>query len=127
MAWLYARIQPPVDRWVFRLTRGRATASSWASGLPVVMLTTAGARTGRRRSQPVLGLPDGDRLVVIASNYGRPRNPAWYYNLRASRRAWVTADGEIYEVEARELTGEERERCFDRAARMYPGFMHYRR
>jgi len=127
MAWLYARIQEPIDRFVFRITRGRTTLSTWMSGVDLVMLVTTGARTGRRRALPVLGLRDGERIVVIASNYGRPRNPAWYHNLRAHPRASVIADGVEREVEARELAGEERERYFERGAEVYPGFDHYRR
>ncbi len=127
MTWLYVRIQQRADRFVYRLTRGRTTLSSWLSGLPVVMLTTTGAKTGQRRTVPLLGLLDGAQFVLIASNYGRRRNPAWYHNLRAHPRASVTVEGVTYEVEARDLTGEERERYFQRGVEMYPGFAQYRR
>ncbi len=56
-SWLFARILHRIDRPVYRLTRGRHTFASLVSGLPVVMLTTTGARSGRPRSVPVLGLP----------------------------------------------------------------------
>ncbi len=112
---------------MFRLTRGRATASSWAAGLPIVLLSTTGAKTGKVRTLPVLGLFDGKRFVVIASNYGQPHHPAWYHNLRAHPRAWVAAGGVTHEVEARELTGEERDRCFDWGVRTYAGFARYQR
>jgi deazaflavin-dependent oxidoreductase (nitroreductase family) len=125
MTWLYIRIQPPTDRWVYRLTGGRTTMSSLLSGLPVVMLTTTGARTGQPRTLPVLGFADGDSLIVIASNYGRARYPSWYHNLRAHPRAEVTVDRVTGEVEAHELTGREHDRWFDEAARMYPGFAIY--
>lgn len=127
MAWLYRRIQQRVDSAVYALTSGRTTLSAWAAGLPLVMLTTTGARTGRRRTLPVLGVLDGERVVVIASNYGQPHHPAWYHNLRAHPWASVTVEGVTREVEAHELTGEEAERYFQRAAEMYPGFVHYRR
>ncbi|MGH2961470.1 MAG: nitroreductase family deazaflavin-dependent oxidoreductase [Solirubrobacterales bacterium] len=127
MAWIYARIQQRIDSSVFRLTRGRTTVSSWVSGLQLVMLTTTGAKTGRRRTLPVLGLVEGEEIVVIASNYGRRSNPAWYHNLRAHPRASVTVDGATRDVEALELTGEERERHFQRGVEVYPGFLHYRR
>jgi deazaflavin-dependent oxidoreductase (nitroreductase family) len=91
------------------------------------MLTTVGAKTGQRRTLPVLGLPDGERIVLIASNYGQRRNPSWYYNLRKNPRASVSVEGVTYEVEARELTGEERERYFQQGVEMYPGFAVYRR
>jgi deazaflavin-dependent oxidoreductase (nitroreductase family) len=127
MAWLYRRMQQRVDSAVYALTGGRTTLSAWAAGLPLVMLTTTGARTGRRRTLPVLGVFDGETVVVIASNYGQRRHPAWYHNLRAHPRAAVTVEGVPREVEAHELAGEEAERYFQRGAEMYPGFAHYRR
>jgi deazaflavin-dependent oxidoreductase (nitroreductase family) len=126
LAWLYIRIQQRIDQYVYRFTGGRTTASSWLSGLPVIMLTTIGAKTGQRRTVPLLGLLDGERVVVIASNFGQRHHPAWYQNLRAYPRASVTIDGVTHEVEAQEITGEERERYFRRAIEMYPPFVHYR-
>jgi hypothetical protein len=90
MALVPGRVLPRLDRGVFRLTQGRTTFSAWVSGLPIVMLTTTGARTGQPRTLPILGLPDGDRLVVIASNFGRPQHPGWYYNLRAHPLAVIS-------------------------------------
>jgi deazaflavin-dependent oxidoreductase (nitroreductase family) len=87
MARIYSEIQEPVDRMVYRLTRGAATASAWLGGVKVTMLTTA--KTGRLRTVPVLGLPDGENMIVIASNFGRPHNPAWYHNLRANPNATI--------------------------------------
>ena len=91
------------------------------------MLTTTGARSGAPRTQPVLGLPDGDGVVVIASNYGRPRHASWYHNLRAAPRARVATAGRRYEATASELSGPERDRYYDRAVEIYPGFRHYER
>ncbi len=125
MARLYGRIQQPLDTLAYRVTGGRATFSSWLAGVELVMLTTTGARTGRARTLPVLGLRDGDAIVVVASNFGRPRHPAWYHNLRAHPRARVTVAGTSRDVEARELEGADRERHFQLAARIYPGFERY--
>jgi deazaflavin-dependent oxidoreductase (nitroreductase family) len=127
VAWVYARIQPPIDRFVYRLTRGRTTLSATIAGLPIVMLTTTGARSGEPRTQPVLGLPDGDDVVVIASNYGRPRHPSWYHNLRADPSARVTIAGRGYDATASELAEPERDRYYERAVEIYPGFRHYER
>jgi deazaflavin-dependent oxidoreductase (nitroreductase family) len=126
MTWLYTRIQQPIDQALYRRTRGRITASSLLSGLPVVLLTTTGAKSGRRWTVPVLGIPDGDSLVVVASNYGRPHHPAWYHNLRAHPVAEVSVNGVTRQVRARELAGPEHETCFERAAALYPGFLVYR-
>ncbi|MGH2962524.1 MAG: nitroreductase/quinone reductase family protein [Solirubrobacterales bacterium] len=126
-SWLQARTLQRTDRLVHGLTGGRATFSSWVSGLPVVMLTTTGARTGARRTLPVLGLPDGDSVVVVASNYGRPRHPAWYRNLRSNPRANVEIDRVEREVLGRELTGEERERTYTDGIAINPAWAPYRK
>src|SRR3954453_19909526 len=78
-SWLFARVAHRIDRPIYRLTRGRHTLSTLISGIPVVMLTTTGAKSGRPRTVPVLGLPTGDGLAVIASNFGQHRHPAWYH------------------------------------------------
>lgn len=126
-ARILARIQPPADRVVYRLTRRRATLSSAMAGLPIAMLTTTGARSGRSRTQPVLVLVEDERFVVIASSYGRPRNPAWYHNLCAHPRGSIELGGVARDVAAHELEGAERDRWFERAVELYPGFDHYRR
>jgi len=127
MAKVYGVIQQPLDRLLYRLTKGRTTASSWLAGVEIAMLTTTGAKSGRLRTLPVLGLSDGDDIIVIASNFGRPRHPSWYHNLRANPRARIVLQGVEREVEARELGGDERERAYSRGEEIYPGFAHYRR
>ena len=127
MAKIYGVIQQPLDRLIYRLSRGRTTASSWLAGVKITMLTTTGAKSGQPRTLPVLGLSDGDEMIVIASNFGRPRNPSWYYNLRANPHATVVFDGARREMAARELTGAERERDYERGEEIYPGFTHYAR
>jgi deazaflavin-dependent oxidoreductase (nitroreductase family) len=127
LALLYGRIQQPADTLVHRLTRGRTTLSSWLAGVRLVMLTTTGARSGLPRTLPLLALHDGDAVVVIASNFGRSRHPAWYLNLRAQPEARMVVDGVARDVRARELHGAERDRHFARAVAVYPGFERYRR
>jgi deazaflavin-dependent oxidoreductase (nitroreductase family) len=127
MAKIYAVIQEPLDRLVYRLTRGRTTATSWLAGVEIAMLTTTGAKTGRARTLPVLGLPDGEGMILIASNFGRPHNPGWYHNLRANPHATIVLDGTSRDVAARELGGDERERGYGRGEEIFPGFTHYRR
>ena len=127
MARVYGVIQQPLDRLVYRLSGGDTTASAWLAGVEITMLTTTGAKTGLRRTLPVLGLRDGESTIVIASNYGRPRNPSWYYNLRANPRATIVVDGITRDVVARELSGSERARCYQRGEDVFPGFTNYRR
>lgn len=92
----------------------------------MVLLTTTGAKTGLRRTTPVLGIRDGDRLVVIASNFGQQQHPAWYHNLRAHPRVSAIVDGVTREYE-HQLTGEEGERQFEVAVQLNPGWVRYGR
>lgn len=124
---LFALVLHHIDRPVYRLTRGRHTFSSLLSGLPVVMLTTTGARSGERRTVPVLGIPADGSVAIIASNYGQRRHPAWYYNLRAHPDAEVVVDGQSRHVRAAEAEGERRARIWQDALRLYPGFSQYER
>jgi deazaflavin-dependent oxidoreductase (nitroreductase family) len=125
MAWLFARILHRIDGVTYRATRGRTTASMWSTGLPMVMLTTTGARTGQPRTVPVVGIPHGDQLVLIASNYGQQRHPAWYHNIRAQPAVSVAVHGVTREYVAHELAGAERESRFEDAIQVHPGWLHY--
>lgn len=127
MACVYAHTLHRLDRVTLRLTRRRTTFAALVSGLPVIMLTTTGARSGRERTMPVLGLPYGRELIVIGSNFGRRAHPAWYHNLRKHPLAAITQRGVTTAVSARLLEGEERERCFAAATAIYPGYAAARR
>ena len=127
MSLVPVRALPRIDHGFYRLSRGHTTFSAWVSGLPVVMLTSTGARSGMPRTVPVLGLPDGDRLVVIASNYGRPTNPGWYHNLLADPRAVVRWEGSSVQMHARELKGDERRAQIARGLEAYPWWEQYHR
>lgn len=124
-AWLFARVLHRIDRPVYRLTRGRATFGSLVSGLPVVMLTTTGARTGKPRTVPVLGLPTADGLAVIASNWGKERPPAWDHNLRADPAATIAVGRVTRRVRAAPVEGERRERIWREGLEVYPGWSEY--
>jgi deazaflavin-dependent oxidoreductase (nitroreductase family) len=127
MSWIRPRALVRIDREMFRLSRGRTTLSAWISGLPIIMLTTTGARSGQARTLPVLALPEGDRLVLIASNFGLPTNPSWYYNLRAQPHVMITWQGTSVEMCARELSGAERQRYVDLGVQAYPWWQQYHR
>ena len=126
-SWLFARVLHHVDRPVYRLTRGRHTFASLVSGLPVVMLTTTGARSGLPRSVPVLGLPTPGGVAVIASNFGQRHHPAWYHNLRAKLEGQVAIDGARHRFRAHEAAGEERARIWQQGLQVYPGWSQYER
>ena len=121
VAWLSAWLLPGIDARVYRLTRGRVTLSAWITGLPIVELVTTGARSGELRHARVLGIPAADGFLVIAANFGQASNPAWYHNLLAHPQASVIADRATGEYQARELSGDERERGFQLAVSLNPG------
>jgi len=127
MAKIYGVVQEPLDQWVYRLSDGAYTATSWLAGVEITMLTTTGAKSGEPRTVPVLGLPDGDNVILIASNFGRPHNPSWYYNLRANPRATIVFNRIRREMSARELSGAEGERALRRAEEIHPAFSQYGR
>jgi deazaflavin-dependent oxidoreductase (nitroreductase family) len=124
-----ARVLAPLlhrlDRPVYRLTGGRATLGSLVAGLPVALLTTTGARSGRPRTVPLLVLPSCEGLAVIASNWGRPEPPAWERNLRAHPAATLSFLGERMSMRAVETDGERRARIWREALEVYPGFAAY--
>jgi deazaflavin-dependent oxidoreductase (nitroreductase family) len=122
---LFAPVLYRLDKPVYRLSGGRFTLTSLLAGLPVAMLTTTGARTGKPRTVPVLGLPTPDGLAVISSNYGQRDHPAWYHNLRANPEGRVSIGRDARPFRAVEAEGERRERIWGYALEVYPGFSTY--
>jgi deazaflavin-dependent oxidoreductase (nitroreductase family) len=81
-------------------------------GLPLLLLTTTGARSGQPRTTPMIYLNDGTRLVVFAANGGTKNNPGWYHNLLANPLAQVEVGTEAYQVTSAEAESAERERLW---------------
>jgi deazaflavin-dependent oxidoreductase (nitroreductase family) len=96
-------------------------------GAPLLLLSTTGARSGQRRTTPVVYLQDGERMVIFASYAGAPKHPAWYHNLLANPAATIEVGTETVEVDSSEVKGDERDRLFDRQAAIMPQFTEYAR
>jgi deazaflavin-dependent oxidoreductase (nitroreductase family) len=124
--WVFAPTLHLVDRFVFRVSNGRAFATSALTRLPIVMLTTTGAKTGAPRTVPLVGIRDGDKVVLIASNYGNTRHPAWYHNLCAHPEATLSLDGVTKTYTARQAEPPEYDRYWDRAVALYVGYAAYK-
>lgn len=107
----------------FRANGGKV--SGQFAGAPLLLLTTTGAKTGRRLTSPVMYNTDGDRLLIFASKGGAPTNPAWYHNLVANPRVTLEVGTETFDATAMVLQGDERDRLFARHAAQYPGFAEY--
>ena len=96
-------------------------------GRPLLLLTTTGAKSGQRRTNPVMYMRDGDRLLVFASKGGAPTNPDWYHNLLAHPEVTVEVGDETYDAIAAPLTGEERDQLYAQWAELYPQFGEYQK
>lgn len=125
-SWLFQRTLYPVDRVLFRTTKGRVTVPGLLAGLPVILLTTTGAKTGRQRTMPLVGVPVGEDFAVIGSNYGQKSTPGWVHNLRATPEAEVSHGPKTVSVIARPATEDEADRAFEAGAAFYGGFSEYR-
>lgn len=108
---------------VYRLSRGRIGGKVGKG--PVMLLTTTGRKSGEPRTAPVLYLADGERYVVINTNAGNTKTPAWSLNLRANPEAEVEVRGKRTEVRARIAEGEERADLWRRHMEQYSGWDFY--
>jgi deazaflavin-dependent oxidoreductase (nitroreductase family) len=123
--WLAKNIAPKVDPWLLRATGGRLAMGLM---LPSALLTTTGARTGQPRTNPVFYFHDGPDVIVIASNYGADKHPAWYHNVSANPRVQIaTNDGGPVLFADAVTDPAERKRLWAMADRVYPLWPDYRR
>jgi deazaflavin-dependent oxidoreductase (nitroreductase family) len=107
----------------FRANEGKVGGQF--EGAPVLVLSTTGAKSGRRHTTPMMYLPGDDRLYVFASKAGAPTNPDWYHNLVAHPNVIVEVGTDTYEATATPVTGEERDRIYAEQSALYPGFAEY--
>ena len=107
----------------FRASRG--VSDDQFAGRPLLLLTTTGARSGQRRTTPLMYVPDGDRLLVIASNAGAPAHPDWYRNLVAHPDVAVEVGAESFDARATVVEGAERQQLWARIVEQYPFFAEH--
>ncbi|MCB8938343.1 MAG: nitroreductase family deazaflavin-dependent oxidoreductase [Ardenticatenaceae bacterium] len=127
-AQIMARVMHHLDKLVLKVSNGRSTATTFLAGLQILNLTTIGAKSGQPRTVPLLAVPfKNEQLVLIASNWGQQKNPAWYYNICANPEVTVTRNGRSQTYLARETEGDERAACWQTAVETYPGYPAYER
>lgn len=130
MASLTDRSWPVLNRLIgghvaiYRLTGGRIGHKP-PGGPPMLLLDHVGAKSGEKRTSPLVYFEDGDDVVIIASKGGHPRNPAWFHNLRAHPDTTVQIGSEKRDVHARVATATERERLWPKAVAAYSGYDGY--
>jgi F420H(2)-dependent quinone reductase len=117
------RISGKLNVPLYRLSGGRVGGK--VGRAPVLLLTTTGRRSGQQRTAPVLYLKDGERLVVIGSNAGNKKAPAWSLNLKSNPEAEVEVGRERSFVRARVTEGEERAELWHKMNEQYAGFDAY--
>lgn len=114
----------PLDRRIYRLTRGRWSVLG-RHELPTLLITTTGRTSGLPRTQQLLYDTDADAYVVVGSNWGQAHHPAWSANLLANPAARVTVGDRDVAVRATLATGAERDRLWRQVRRIWPGYDAY--
>jgi deazaflavin-dependent oxidoreductase (nitroreductase family) len=111
---------------IFRLTGGRIGGRM--VGGPILLLHHTGAKSGKRRISPLLYLPDGNRMVIVASKGGYTKHPGWFHNLKANPDTQVELprEGRVA-VQARQASAEERKELWPRVVNLYEGYATYQR
>ena len=125
----FSRYAHHFDKFVYKLSGKRTTLTGILTGLPVLVLTTTGAKNGLPRTLPLLVMRDPHNpevLALIASNWGQPHHPAWYFNLKANPRASGVIHGQRASYLAHETQGEEYNHYWNLACEIYPGYALYK-
>lgn len=119
------RLSSRLHRSIYRRSNGRRATTVGRNKRPVALLTTTGRKTGTRREWPVLCLTADAAHVVVASNGGRDRHPAWYLNLKANPSCDLQLGADRFAVTARDATAEEARELWPRLHEVHPGFATY--
>src|SRR6266550_5106808 len=110
----------------YERTGGREANTLRDTGLPIIIVTTRGNKSGKLRKTPLMRIEHDGEYALVASMGGAPKHPVWYYNLTAAPDEVVIQDGpEPFAVDVRELTGDERAVWWDRAVAAYPPYAEY--
>jgi deazaflavin-dependent oxidoreductase (nitroreductase family) len=115
---------------VYKLTRGRIggtwrLGAGWKDPVPICLVEHRGRRTGRLRTTPLVYLRDGDRVVVVASQAGRPQHPLWFRNMEADPDVTVQVRGARLPMRARTASGSERAELWPRLVDLYSDYDSY--
>jgi F420H(2)-dependent quinone reductase len=134
MTQLQGDYEPSPARWVrdqveaYEASHGERANTLTDTGLPIVIVTTKGNKSGKIRKTPLMRVEHGGEYLLVASQGGAPRHPVWYHNLKADPAAVTIQDGpEPFAVEVRELNGSERAAWWDRAVAAFPPYAEYQK
>ncbi|HLB22781.1 MAG TPA: nitroreductase family deazaflavin-dependent oxidoreductase [Dehalococcoidia bacterium] len=119
-AWVRQQVE------TYERTGGREANTLLETGLPIIVVTTRGNKTGKVRKNPVMRVEHDGAYALVASMGGAPKHPVWYFNLKSDPDAVTIQDGpEPFAVKVRELAGEERATWWSRAVAAYPPYAEY--
>lgn len=120
MAWVREQVE------TYERTGGREGNTLLETGLPVIIVTTRGNKSGKIRKTPLMRVEHDGEYALVASMGGAPKHPVWYYNLKSNPTAVTIQDGpEPIDVDAHELDGDERATWWDRAVAAFPPYAEY--
>jgi deazaflavin-dependent oxidoreductase (nitroreductase family) len=123
--------QPSTAEWVRtqveQYESSGGTEGTTLRGMPVIVLTSRGARSGKIRKTPLMRVEHDGRYAVVASKGGAPTHPVWYYNLVADPHVELRDGAAVSDMVAREVTGDEKAEWWDRAVAAYPDYADYQR
>jgi len=128
---LTGEYEPSPAQWVrdqveeYERSGGARASTLRDTGLPVVIITTKGNKSGKVRKFAVMRVEHGGEYAIVASKGGAPDNPLWYYNLKAGPHIMLQDGPHALDFEVREVSGEERERWWERAVAAYPPYAEY--
>jgi len=103
------------------------TEGTELQGKPVILLSTIGAKTGKLRKTPLMRVEHNGEYAVVASLGGAPKNPVWYYNIKAHPRVELQDGGETHDYDAREVFGDEKAPWWDRCVQAWPDYANYQK
>ena len=126
--------EPSTWEWVrnqvetYERTGGREANTLGDTGLPIVVVTTRGNKSGKLRKTPVMRVEQDGEYAIVASMGGAPKHPVWYWNIKSDPNAVVIQDGsEPFAAEVREVSGDERALWWERAVAAYPPYADYQK
>ena len=129
---LQGEYEPSPVQWVreqveeYESSGGQRANTLRDTGLPVIIVTTRGNKSGKLRKTPLMRVEHEGEYALVASRGGAPRHPVWYYNLKADPQAVTIQDGpEPFDAQVREVTGDERAVWWERAVAAFPPYAEY--
>jgi|ERR1700728_3120603 len=129
---LEGEYEPSASQWVreqveaYEKSNGQSANTLRDTGLPIIVVTTRGNRTGKIRKFALMRVEHDGEYALVGSKGGAPSHPVWYYNLLADPTAVVIQDGpEPFDAEVREISGDERAEWWARAVAAYPPYAEY--